>query len=132
MKVTTKTTLILLGVFLLGIVAGVIATKSRIHHRFRHRVEKFQRGEGFIPEMEALIAPTPEQREQVRAILENHSAGMKTLMDQQRVLFMKKMDSLRTELDSVLTPEQVARLTSRLDRFRGRPGPPPPPRRRHH
>lgn len=132
MKTTTKATLILSGVLLLGIVIGFFVSSSYLRFSHHKRVDEFRRGEGFIAEMEQMIEPLPEQKDQVRAILRRHSEWMKQFSEEQLQIFKKSIDSLNSEISKVLTPEQAARFNQRIKEM-GRhppmriPGPPPPP-----
>jgi hypothetical protein len=73
--------------------------------------------------IERNIRPTPDQREQIRKVLEKHRKKSSEI----REMFMKDMqaefESLEAELDPILTPEQKNRLKRRLNgpwRDRGR------------
>ena len=130
MKVTTKFTFLLLSVLLIGIVIGAIGMSSYQRYRHKHRFERFRHGEGFISEMEKLIDPTVEQRDQIRQILDRHGEWVKKFSEEQRHMFMTGIDSLNKELSKVLTPEQMEKFTQRMRPPReapfGRPRPPRP------
>ena len=91
--------------------------------------------------LERVIEPTDEaQRERIRAILEEAGTRMSELRREHFTELKTVIDSTRARLDSLLTPEQKARLEAwfardrqrfRSDRRRRHPGgehrPPPPP-----
>jgi Spy/CpxP family protein refolding chaperone len=127
MKTATKTTVILTSVLLLGIIIGFFGASSWVHYNQKKRFGHFRKGEGFVIEMEKLIDPTPEQKDQVHQILTRHSMWVKQFSEEQRTIFRKSLDSLDTELAQVLTPEQMQRLKEKINKRPRNPGPPPPP-----
>jgi len=98
MKKTTRTTLMLSSVLILGIIIGFVGASSWLHYNQKKRFTHFRKGEGFVVEMEKMIDPLPEQR-----------------------------DSLDAELARVLTPEQMRRFQEKVKNQPRRPGPPPGP-----
>lgn len=130
MKVQLKSTLLLMGTLLVGIVLGMILHETFLEQRYHSRVRKMRDPQMFIHHFENIIQPTDAQREELKKILQKHYKKM--MME--RNVFQAKMDSLRTELESVLTEEQKARLKdSRLLKrdgppryFRDKDGFPPP------
>jgi len=127
MKTTTRPTLILTSVLLLGIVIGFLGASSWVHYNQKKRFGHFRKGEGFVVEMEKMIAPTPEQQEPVHQILTRHSLWVKQFSEEQRTIFRKSLDSLDAELAQVLTPEQMTRFQEKIRKGPKNPGPPPPP-----
>lgn len=132
MTVHVKSALLLFAALLLGAVMGALGAAALINNR----VEQLQalRGPGaFAPFMERVIEPTDEaQREQIRAILEDAGQRQRQLRRSLHVQHRALMDSVRTELRQVLTPEQQARLDAwhREARPRGPRGDGPRFRRR--
>jgi hypothetical protein len=131
MKITTRTTLILASVLILGIIIGFIGASSWLRYNQRKRIGHFREGGGFIVEMEKLIDPHPDQKELIHQILVRHSLLVKQFSEEQRTLFMKSIDSLNTELAQILSPEQMTnfqhKIKNRPKRPGPHPGPPPPP-----
>jgi len=119
--------MILTSVLLLGIIIGFLGASSWVHYNQKKRFGHFRKGEGFVVEMEKMIAPTPEQKESVHQILTRHSLWVKQFSEEQRAIFRKSMDSLDAELTQVLTPEQMARFQEKIKKGPKNPGPPPPP-----
>lgn len=135
MTTKTKTTLILLLTLLIGILLGVFLDRTMMRYHLQKRFSEVRQVRGINRILESLIRPDESQYEAVRNILEKYS---KKLHDQREKSFQQMesiMDSLRTELDHVLTDEQKMRLKKEVERMRQRrdrrphPGqmPPPPP-----
>jgi hypothetical protein len=127
MRTTTKTTLILTSVLIIGIVIGFFGASSWLHYSHAKKIGHFRKGEGFVVEMEKIIAPRPDQKEQVHQILTRHSLWVKKYSEQQRIVISQSLDSLQSELALVLSDDQIARISEKLENIRKRPGPPPPP-----
>ncbi|PIS27665.1 MAG: hypothetical protein COT43_09110 [Candidatus Marinimicrobia bacterium CG08_land_8_20_14_0_20_45_22] len=135
MKLTTKTTLILIGVLIIGIVIGSVGVSSYLRFHHERKVAEFRRGRGFVSEMERIIDPRPEQKDQIHLILKKHSRWIQKFSDEQIRIFVVSLDSLNLELSKVLTPDQMKRFEHRMEQIRHRPprpidrrpGPPPPP-----
>ena len=60
--------------------------------------------------MEEMLQPEPEQRQQIRAILEKHSDRMKERRQQFFSEMQTEKEAFLKELDPLLTPEQRERL----------------------
>jgi hypothetical protein len=106
MKTRTKTILLLITIFLLGMFSGAIVQKILIRKEFRSFSHRVQNPELFVKRFEAIIEPTPEQQKQIREVLEKHHEKMLEFHRK----FPMRMDSLRQELDSILTAEQKKKL----------------------
>jgi len=141
MKTNTKTVLIIVGTLLIGIVIGALGS-GFVVHRFGPRMAEVRHREIFVERMVELIDPTPEQEPKVRDILTRHAEEFSELAEGFHEEASALLDSLRSELDPVLTEEQRARLEEKHEKFgrgfkRGgprpghkpgdRPPPPPPP-----
>jgi len=139
MKLTTKTTLLLIGVLIIGIAIGSVAVSSYLRFNHIRKVAEFRRGEGFVSEMEQIIDPKPEQKEQIHSILVRHNEWIQKFSEDQFRIFVASLDTLNQELSQVLTPEQMKHFENRMEQIRNRPpkpndrrpghhpGPPPPP-----
>ena len=138
MSVKWKSVFIIVATLVIGILIGTFLAGPVLHRRAGRR--HIDRGpEVFTQMMERVIRPTAEQEEAVRAVLEEHSARLEELHEDFRTRMVTTMDSLKADLDLLLTEEQKARLEERqrrLDRFmekgprpgtKGAPPPGPPP-----
>lgn len=141
MKTNTKTVLIIVGTLVIGIVIGALGS-GFVVHRFAGRMAEARHRDMFVERMVELIDPTPDQEPRVRDILTRHAEKFSVLADGFHEDASALLDSLRSELDPVLTDEQKARLEERHERFGktfkhggpppghrpgDRPPPPPPP-----
>ena len=127
MKKTTRTTLMLSSVLILGIIIGFVGASSWLHYNQKKRFTHFRKGEGFVVEMEKMIDPLPEQRDEIHEILLRHSLWVKQFSEEQRAILQRSIDSLDAELARVLTPEQMKRFQEKVKNQPRRPGPPPGP-----
>lgn len=126
-----KTTIILLFTLLIGIILGVFLDRTIMRFRFQKKFDEARQARGITRMLENLIQPDESQYEAVKEILEKYS---KRLHDQREKSFQEMdvvMDSLRIELDQILTDEQKARLKKDMERMKGmrERGPMPPPPR---
>ena len=136
MSVKWKSFFIIVAILVIGILIGVfMAGPFMRHHVGRRHIDRGP--EMFTQMMERVIQPTEEQREAVHAVLEEYSMRLEELHEDFRTEMVTTIDSLKADLDPLLTDEQKARLeerNDRLERFKEkRPGhgmkgtPPPPP-----
>ena len=126
MSIQWKSTFIIIATLLIGIVIGVFLAGAVLHHRVRPPLA--DRGPSmFTPMLERIIQPTPDQEEAVHAVLEKHSSRLEGMHEDFRAEMVATMDSLKKDLDPILTDEQKARLDERhghlKDVMKGRPGP---------
>lgn len=145
MKTQFKTASILLGTFIVGGILGFMLHDTFVRNNYKAHAMRMRTPEGFIHRFERVIDPTEEQRKEIRKILRSHYKEM----NQYREEFHAKMDSVRKEIDMLLTDEQKERLkrdalfdrkseqeSRRHDRRYHQPKPsdppPPPPDSLHH
>jgi len=122
MNIKAKTALIIILTLIIGIIFGALLSRAYLHHRIR-RAFTMLNPNMFMTFLEHTINPTPEQREQIRKIVREHAKTVAELQQNLREGMESSFESLRKELDSVLTPEQKERLEKMMrDR---RPWPPP-------
>ena len=133
MTMKSKTWIILIFTLLIGIVLGVFLDRTVMKFRFQKRFKEVRQPRGITRMLEDLIQPDETQYKAVKDILEKYS---KRLHDQREKSFQQMdvvMDSLRAELDQILTDEQKARLKQDMERMKQRrergpkPGEMPPP-----
>ena len=106
MKTKYKTIGLLFGTLIIGVVVGMLLHATFLRGQFRRHIHKIRTEDGFVQRFEDLIQPTEEQRVQLEKILKKHFEKM----DAQHKVLRALMDSLRTDIDSVLTEEQRQRL----------------------
>lgn len=116
MTTRTKMTLIILATLVIGIILGAAGSGMLFRHVFG-----FPPGppsEGRIRMiLERVIDPTEEQRAQLDVILDKYSVCFDSMMTEHIVTSRSMMDSLRAEIDPILTEEQRAKLNDKLSRF---------------
>jgi Spy/CpxP family protein refolding chaperone len=136
MNTKVKIALIIIMTLVLGIVLGAMLNRAFIRYRIR-RAFADRNPVGMVAFMEKNIQPTPDQREQIREILERHRIKTEEIREKFMEEMRQEFESLDAELDPILTPEQKKRLKRRFFRPRDdrrhrpdRPDPwrmPPPP-----
>ena len=106
MKTEFKTASILLGTFIVGGVLGFMLHATFVRSDFQKHAMRMRTPEGFIHRFERVIEPTEEQRKEIREILRSHYKEM----NQYRDTFHARMDSVREQIEALLTDEQKERL----------------------
>ena len=129
MKNKTKSTLILIGVLLIGVIIGAVGSSLIRQKIWEDRVARFRSPHGFSDRLMELIQPDPQQEKAVKEILLKHHEKMRARSEKSRMMLRTHADSLIIELESVLRPEQLERakkiLKRRPSRFGPRDEPPP-------
>ena len=120
MNIRIKTAFIIIATLIIGIIFGALLSRAYMHHRIR-RVFTMVNPNRSMTFFEQAISPTPGQLEQIRKIIKKHTKNVAELQKNLRDGMDSSFESMRKELDSVLTPEQKKRL-ERLMRGR-RPWP---------
>ena len=135
MNVKWKSAFIIIATLVIGMLIGVFLAGPLMHRRVERR-HKDRGPEIFTQMMERVIQPTEGQQEAVQAVLEEYSIRLEELNEGFRTQMVTTIDSLKGDLDPLLTDEQKARLEERhgrLERLKGKRsghgmkgGPPPP------
>lgn len=134
MKTEIKTISILIAIFVLGILLGIVADRTIIENQMKNRMKRLRNPGriGFF--LERVIQPTPDQREKIEKILDNYADKMFQVRKQAMEATATTMDSLRKDLEPILTEDQKQRLEEHRKKFeswerrKGRfPGPKGPP-----
>ena len=122
MKTETKTAVIIVVTLIIGMAIGSLLPGAFIRHR-TGRFMAMREPEHLMGRIEDIIDPDESQREAVQEILHRHAERFHEIHSQFEAAMFALRDSLRKDLDSILTEEQKARLE------RG-PTPPKHPRER--
>ncbi len=112
MNTKVKIALIIIVTLMIGIVLGAMLNRAFIRYRIQKAFAD-RNPEGMVSFMERIIQPTPDQREQIREILENHRKKSSDLREKFMMEMQAEFESLEAELDLILTPEQKRRLRRR-------------------
>jgi Spy/CpxP family protein refolding chaperone len=129
---TRKAALWVGAVFLLGAALGGV-----LGYLFAHRpvsaanqpLSEAERRAKKTAELKSELALTPQQSQQLDAILEHWHSETKTIRDQTEAQIEAIRQKGRNEIRAILTPEQQPKFQELLKRFdeeRKRNGPPPP------
>jgi len=129
---TRKAALWVGAVFLLGAALGGV-----LGYLFAHRpvsaanqpLSESERRAKKTAELKSELALTPQQSQQLDAILEHWHSETKTIRDQTEAQIEAIRQKGRNEIRAILTPEQQPKFQELLKRFdeeRKRNGPPPP------
>ncbi len=113
MTTKTKSTLILLGVLVIGVAIGALATGTLR----KQRVRSFKRmppHERFFSFMERTVEPSEEQRGDFERVIETRSKQLRELYETHQTGVIAIYDSLRADLQNILTDEQKQRFEELL------------------
>ena len=106
MNTRIKTTLVIVITLVIGMIIGALIHGAVMRNRYRQIAFRMRTNEGFMRRMERVIQPDESQRKALRAVLEKHFQRMSEF----GAGFQSMMDSLKNELDLILTEEQRERL----------------------
>lgn len=117
MSTRSQTMIIVLSTLVIGILIGLFLVGPVMHRHLRPPFPG-RHGGGFTGALEWLIDPEPEQVEAVREVLSKHAGGFDDVNSRYHLEISAMMDSLRKDLDPLLTDEQRARLDRGRSHFR--------------
>jgi len=125
MKIETKTYVIIVLTLVIGMIIGALITGAIVRHRIR-RFMSLGHPDHLTARIERIIEPTEAQRDTVHQILMDHARKFDQIHGRFESQLLALKDSLKKDLDPILTEEQKERL-ERVPRppehFRGhRPG----------
>lgn len=116
MTARAKSTLLLLGMLLIGMLLGVFVHTLMVENRIE-RLTSLRSQAGFVRFMDKMIEPTDDtQREAIRDVLEETAERLDVHHAESRETVQEIMESFRASLDSVLTEEQILALNERMER----------------
>lgn len=113
MNTKAKVALIIIVTLVIGIVLGAMLNRAFLRNRIQ-RAFADRNPTGMVSFIERNIRPTPEQREQIREILEKHRKKSVEMREKFMMDMQAEFESMEAELDPILTPEQKNRLKRRL------------------
>lgn len=118
MTARTKSTLLLLGTLLIGMLLGVFVHTLMVENRIE-RLTSLRSQAGFVKFMDKMIEPTDDaQREAIRDVLEGTAERLGVHHAESREAVEEIMESFRASVDSLLTEEQIDALNERMERMR--------------
>ena len=130
MNTKTKTLFVILGTFILGLIIGGLG--SHLYYRYKvNQIVSMRSPQQIFHFVERLIQPSPKQRAAIRDILQKHGRVVLENMRENREKQLQQFQSLKDDLQQILTPEQMQRLEHHLRRRQRplRPFPPPQDKR---
>jgi len=117
MNLKVKSSLIIVCTFILGMAIGIIFMRAFFPPpNMIDRIAEGRTPRGFMDRFERVINPTESQREEIEKVLKQHFERMHNQSVKFRDHFKQMNDSLRIELNPILSDEQK----ERLDRFEKR------------
>jgi len=121
MQTRTKSAFLLLAVLALGVVIGILVS-GVLHNRRMDRIARIRTGPGIVQLVERAVQPeSEEQRAQIREIMEGAAPRFAETFQRTQEEMRTLSDSVMSELEAVLTPEQLESLRSHMLLRRGRP-----------
>ena len=117
MLTKTKTTFLLIGTFVLGMVLGMVLSNTYIHYRHEKMRRSMRSPDWFMNRFEQIVQPTAEQKAAIQEVFRKHHEKMMRYQKE----FPMHMDTLRQELDAILTDEQKQKLKDAPWMFKDRP-----------
>lgn len=110
MTASTKSALMLFSTLLIGMLLGSLITGAVNNRRMRSLAE-MRSARGLAIRFEDMVRPeNEEQREEIRAVLDQAAPKFAAVMLESRERMRSLRDSVRAELDPLLTEEQRERL----------------------
>jgi len=109
MNIKVKTTFIIIITLIIGIVLGAMFNRAFMHLRIRRAFDMVNPSRSMVM-LERAIGPNPDQRKLVKEILQKHANDVAELRKNLTEGMQSSFESMRKDLDSVLTPEQKKRL----------------------
>ncbi len=117
MKVKTKTTLIIVFTLITGMILGALLSRALLQNRVQ-RVFSMRSPNAFVQSYLETIKPDPGQEKQIKEILERNGQYMAEIRSKSREDLELAITAMTSELESVLTSEQIERLKSNSSRGR--------------
>ena len=116
MNIRTKSTIVLIGVLLIGIIIGALGSTMLRRNMWEDRVAKFRSPHGFTERFIKIIQPDPQQEKAIEEILLKHHHKMLSITEKSRDKINTHADSLFIELEPILSSEQMQRAKKVLRR----------------
>ena len=113
MTTKTKSIFILLGVLAMGVAIGALASGTLQQQR-KNRFDRMPPHERFFLFMERMVDPSDEQRDNVERIIETRSEQLRELHETHQTGVIAIYDSLRADLQTLLTDEQKKRFEEQI------------------
>ena len=109
MNIKAKIALIIIVTLIIGVAMGGLLDRALVRRKIR-KTFAVRQPDRFVHFMERIIQPEPEQKEQIRAVLQKHASRMEEMRGKFFFDMEAERESLIKDLDPLLTPEQKERL----------------------
>ena len=114
MQTRTKSAFLLLAVLALGFAIGMLVS-GVLHNRRMDRIARIRTGPGIVQLVERAVQPeSEEQRAQIREIMEGAAPRFAEMFRQTQEEMRALSDSVMSELEAILTPEQLEDLKGHM------------------
>ncbi len=121
MQTRTKSAFLLLAVLVLGVVIGMLVS-GVLHNRRMDRIARLRTGPGIVQLVERAVEPqSEEQRARIREVMEGAAPRFAEAFERTREEMRALSDSVMSELEAILTPQQLENLRSHMEMRRGMP-----------
>jgi len=120
----SKVTFIIVITLVLGIVIGFMLNRVYSQRRVRNILSR-RSPEFFVTFYERILEPDTKQSKMIREILDTHAKQVSDIRENFQVELQSLFESMKAQIDPILTPEQKERLKERFPRpspYRDRPG----------
>jgi len=111
-----KSIAVVLIVLAIGFIMGAL-TSGALQNRRLHHIRHMGPQERFEKMLYDIVEPNVEQRQELDRIFEKYALKMAAINDEKTIALLNEVDSLRTEVRSILTEEQKKRFQERQQTF---------------
>ncbi len=123
MSTKSKVTLVFIITLALGIAVGAMLNRTYSQRRIRSILSS-RSPDFFVTFYERILEPGTKQSKMIREVLDNHAKRISEIRENFTDEMQSELESMKAEIDPILTPEQKERLKGRFpgrSPFRGRP-----------
>jgi hypothetical protein len=115
MQTRTKSALLLLAVLVLGMAIGILLS-GVMHNRRMDRIARLRTGPGIAGLVERAVEPeSEEQRARIRAVMDEAAPRFAEVFKRTREEMESLSDSVMSELETILSADQMEALRRHMD-----------------
>ncbi len=115
MKVSSKTSLILLGTLIIGIIIGALAS-GLLQQKRIEKIKRMDPGQRFKEVLFHIIKPDKDQRIEIENILKEQTKKIGALDEEYQSEIFTVFDSTRMKIKSILTEKQLRQFEKRINK----------------
>jgi len=120
MNIHLKSGIIIGVTLIIGIILGIQIDRMLVRSHFHKQISRNRPPDDFIRVFEQIIQPTEQQRAELKKVMERHAPRLAAIDSLVRTNIAVATDSLKKDLEPILTEEQKKRLFERFERFKSR------------